>query len=143
MAQVEVEPLSPEENLDSAVCTLYDCIDVMCQSHQLDETQFWYCTQCKEHRAAYQQQQLWKLPSILIIQLQRFSYTSDTSSASAASGLRDIDASRVEFPIEGLDLSRYVGVEQTLPPIYDLYAVSVRSVVFSFNYRQVPKFWIH
>ena len=33
-----------------------------------------YCPHCKEHKQAYKQFDLWKLPEILVIHLKRFTY---------------------------------------------------------------------
>lgn len=35
---------------------------------------FRYCPQCKAHREATKQMSLWRLPTILIVQLKRFSF---------------------------------------------------------------------
>lgn len=56
-----------------------------------------------------------KIAQVLIIHLKRFSY-SRTS--------RDKLDTRVEYPLEGLDLSSVVMTDQVVPPTYDLFAVS-------------------
>ena len=42
----------------------------------LAESNSWFCSRCQQHLQATKTSELWKLPEILIIQLKRFSYTS-------------------------------------------------------------------
>ncbi|KAF8056355.1 UBP11 [Scenedesmus sp. PABB004] len=58
----------------------------------------------------------WSMPEVLVVHLKRFSYTSWG---------RDKLDTLVDFPLEGLDLSRYVlGPQAAQPLLYDCYAVS-------------------
>lgn len=50
-----------------------------------------YCPQCKQHREASKQLLLWRLPSVLIVQLKRFSFRSFI--------WRDKINDLVEFPV--------------------------------------------
>lgn len=98
--------------------TVYDCIKKHCQLEQLEETEMWYCSNCKEHVQAWKQEHLYRTPPILIIHLKRFHY-------SAMTHRRDKIDTFVQFPLKGLDLRDDVmfwrdGEE----PIYDCYAIS-------------------
>jgi len=75
-----------------------------------------YCPTCKDFRRAAKRFELWKLPQLLVIHLKRFQYD-DWS--------RDKLTTYCDFPLKGLDLSKYVIGDKT-DCIYDLYAVSVR-----------------
>ncbi|KAJ9137299.1 Ubiquitin specific peptidase 11 [Pleurostoma richardsiae] len=95
--------------------TLDDCLDEFEKEEILSEQDMWYCPRCKDHRRASKKFDLWKTPDILIVHLKRFS----------ASGWRreKIDT-LVDYPVEGLDLTkrvldRHTGKEE----IYDLIAV--------------------
>jgi hypothetical protein len=104
------------KNAESKALNLFDCIDCFVRKEQLEETEMWYCSNCKEHRQAWKQFFLWRAAPVLVIHLKRFQY----------SGLhRDKLDHLVTFPLEGLDLTRYV-LDQRLaaPAIYDLVAVS-------------------
>lgn len=95
--------------------TLGDCLDEFGKPEILSESDAWYCPRCKEHRRASKQFELWKSPDILVIHLKRFS---------AQGRFRDkLDVS-VDFPIQGLDLTTRVAMqEEGKSPIYDLFAV--------------------
>ena len=95
--------------------TLDDCLDEFGKSEILSENDAWYCPRCKEHRRASKKFELWKAPDILVIHLKRFS---------AQGRFRDKLDLKVDFPIEGLDLSHRLAIhEEGKSPIYDLFAV--------------------
>ncbi|KAK4218084.1 UCH-domain-containing protein [Rhypophila decipiens] len=94
---------------------LDDCLNEFEKTETLSEQDMWYCPRCKEHRRASKKFDLWKTPDILVVHLKRFS----------SSGYRreKLDI-LVDFPIEGLDLTRRVlDREQGKEEIYDLIAV--------------------
>ena len=102
------------------VVSIMDCIHKYCEMEQLDESEMWYCNQCKEHVRAWKQFHLYRTPPILIIHLKRFHYSSTTHR-------RDKIDTLIDFPLKDLDLRSVikhnnwkVGQE----PIYDCYAVS-------------------
>lgn len=95
--------------------SLDDCLDEFGKEEILSENDAWYCPRCKEHRRASKKFELWKAPDILVVHLKRFS---------AQGRLRDKLDIFVEFPIEGLDLSSRVAVQdEGRELIYDLFAV--------------------
>lgn len=93
--------------------TLYDCLDLFSKPETLGENDLWYCPQCKEHRQATKKIELWSAPDILTIHLKRFESTQSFSDK--------IDIV-VEFPVEGLDLTKFVA-DKSGEHIYDLFAV--------------------
>ena len=95
--------------------SLEDCLDEFGRSETLSENDAWYCPRCKEHRRAIKTFELWKSPDILVIHLKRFSNQGR---------LRDKLELLVEFPVDGLDLSSRVSVQENdKSAIYDLFAV--------------------
>ncbi|KAL9182957.1 hypothetical protein ACHAXT_004236 [Thalassiosira profunda] len=103
---------------DSDKVTVMDCIAKYCETEQLDETDMWYCNNCKEHVRAWKQFHLHKTPSILIIHLKRFHFSSTTHR-------RDKIDTLIDFPLENLDLRELVTEwEEGKEPLYDCYAVS-------------------
>ena len=95
--------------------SLGECLDEFGKPEILSENDAWYCPRCKEHRRASKKFELWKAPDILVIHLKRFS---------VQGRLRDKIEVRVDFPLEGLDLSSRLAVEDgDKSPIYDLIAV--------------------
>jgi ubiquitin carboxyl-terminal hydrolase 4/11/15 len=94
---------------------LADCSEAFLENEKLSENDTWYCPNCKEHRRAFKKFDVWKLPDQLVIQLKRFEYTNIS---------REKIGALVNFPIDTLDLSRYVAGSEGSGAIYDLYAVS-------------------
>lgn len=81
--------------------TLDDCFAHFSRSERLDENNMWYCRVCKEEVRATKTLQVWSVPpEILILHLKRF----EANNAYFRSGKV---STHVEFPLTGLDLSRY------------------------------------
>ena len=98
--------------------SLLDCIENYCKKEQLEESEMWYCNQCKKHVRAWKQFHLYRTPPILIIHLKRFFF-------SASTHRRDKITTYIDFPLKGLDLTDIVSsYEEDVKPIYDCYAVS-------------------
>lgn len=95
--------------------TLQDCLDEFGKTETLSEQNAWYCPRCKEHRRANKQFELWKVPDVLVMHLKRFS---------SARNFRDKLELKIEYPIEGLDLSDMVRDQTDGKSLtYDLIAV--------------------
>lgn len=95
---------------------LHRCFQMYTEEDKLSPMDTWYCNRCKEHREAYKKMEFWSLPSVLVIQLKRFTYTSYT---------RDRLDTAVQFPLEGLDLNKYrIGPTDGGSAVYDLISVS-------------------
>ena len=85
---------------------------------QLEETEQWYCSKCKEFVCAWKQTHIYRSPPYLIIHLKRFQFTHRTHRRSKISEC-------VDFPLKGLDLTQQVQQwTDDEKPIYDCYAVS-------------------
>ncbi|RMZ92033.1 hypothetical protein DV736_g726, partial [Chaetothyriales sp. CBS 134916] len=95
--------------------SLQDCLDESRKPEILSEQNAWYCPRCKTHRRAEKTFELWKCPDILIMHLKRFSSNRN---------FRDKLDVRVDYPIEGLDMSSMIqDVEDGKSMYYDLIAV--------------------
>lgn len=79
--------------------TLEDCLDAFAKEEKIPEA---YCSKCKDFRVQTKRMSLWRLPPVVIIQLKRFQFTQHMRRK-----LRDF----VDFPVEGLDLSRIMAKE--------------------------------
>lgn len=94
---------------------LDDCLDEFEKKEILSEQDMWYCPRCKKHRRASKKFDLWKTPDILVVHLKRF--------CSSASGRDKLDI-HVDFPVEGLDLTkRVINQEEGKEEVFDLIAV--------------------
>jgi len=94
---------------------IYDCLQAFTKEEVLRKSESWYCSNCKAHQQATKRIDLWRVPDVLVLHLKRFSFTSS---------YRDKLDMKVEFPIEGLDLSVFVKGATDETQLYDLYAVS-------------------
>jgi ubiquitin carboxyl-terminal hydrolase 4/11/15 len=94
---------------------LEDCFTETTKEEILTEDNAWYCSNCKELRQASKQLEIWTIPDVLVIHLKRFSLAGRAS--------RDKIDVLVDFPVEGLDLTGRVSVDDGKPLLYDLFAV--------------------
>jgi ubiquitin carboxyl-terminal hydrolase 4/11/15 len=95
--------------------SLDDCFTETGKTETLSEDNAWYCSRCKELRRADKTLELWTVPDILVLHLKRFS---------GERYRRDKVDVLVDFPVEGLDLTKRVGCkEEGKEYIYDLFAV--------------------
>ncbi len=89
---------------------IYDCFELLTKSKRLDEQIEWHCPKCKQFQRANKKIEIYKTPNILIIQLKRFN------------DFRKIDTT-VDFPINNLDISKYVISKSNDELKYDLFAI--------------------
>lgn len=95
--------------------SLEDCLNEFGKSETLSEQNMWFCPRCQAHRRAEKKFELWKAPDILIMHLKRFS---------SQRNFRDKLEVFVEYPLEGLDITKYVqDPEEGKRLVYDLIAV--------------------
>lgn len=118
--ELETNRVEREANKGKSL-TLDQCLKLFSKPEVLGEQDFWYCSQCKEHRQASKQIQIWSTPDILSIHLKRFENQRTFS---------DKIDSVVEFPIEGLDMKPYLASYENVTvgnndteELYDLVAV--------------------
>jgi hypothetical protein len=103
---------------DPSGLTIYQCLDLFGQEEKLSASEAWYCSTCKDHKQASKKLEIWSLAPLLIIHLKRFSQAE-------SSYFVDKDESFIEYPLEGLDLNRYVlGRRPEDDYVYDLVSVS-------------------
>ena len=95
----------------------------------LDEDNKWYCNKCKDHVQATKTLEIYRAPPIFIINLKRFKqakasrYGMSMGMFGGGGGNQKITG-EVDFPIDGLDLSKFVKGHKGENMIYDCYAVS-------------------
>ncbi|CDW85002.1 ubiquitin carboxyl-terminal hydrolase family [Stylonychia lemnae] len=98
---------------------LSDCLDYFRHVEKLEKQNSWYCNKCQDHVEATKKIEIYTVPPLLILCLQRFknkSYSYDNK-------LED----RIVFPIDDLDMTQFVVSKEQkkeLSLLYDLYAVS-------------------
>lgn len=97
------------------VIQLNECLELFTTVEKLGADDPWYCPACKRHQQATKKFDLWSLPQVLIIHLKRFSYNRYW---------RDKLDTLVEFPVNGLNMAKYVINQSHGPAVYDLIAVA-------------------
>ena len=76
---------------------IQDCFKEYSKEEKLDENNLWSCEGCNCKVSAIKKLQLWKAPTILVIQLKRFGYDRSRK-----------DNRLVHFPLEHLDISSMI-----------------------------------
>ncbi|XP_054720476.1 ubiquitin carboxyl-terminal hydrolase 4-like [Uloborus diversus] len=97
------------------VIQLSECLELFTTVEKLGAEDPWFCPSCRRHQQATKKFDLWSLPQALIIHLKRFSYNRYW---------RDKIDSLVEFPVNGLNMAKYVLNPSHGPAVYDLVAVA-------------------
>jgi ubiquitin carboxyl-terminal hydrolase 4/11/15 len=95
--------------------TLEDCLNTFSEMEQLGPNDPWYCPNCRDLKQAYKKFEIWSAPEILVIHLKRFVYDRR---------YRERIDKLIDFPIERMDMSRFMVRHTTEPLLYDLYAIS-------------------
>lgn len=93
----------PKKKGMASAISLEECLDQFAKEERIPEA---YCSKCKDFRVQTKRMSLWRLPPVVIIHLKRFQFTQHMRRK-----LRDL----VVFPVEGLDLSRIVASDTSLP----------------------------
>lgn len=115
--------LGDKEGSSNHVLRVEDCIEKFLEGEQLDEMNAWYCQGCKKHVCALKMIALWSVPDVLILHLKRFQFENCSVSNNI---LRSKIDNTVKFPIDNLDLRKYVlgPIDEDAPPVYNLFGVS-------------------
>jgi len=103
----------------SGKLSLYDCLNYFTVDETLSGDDQWYCSKCKTHVNAQKKMEVYKTPECLIIHLKRFSHSRGSMFGSSKK-ISDI----VDFPVSGLDVTKFIVGKNKQKVLYDLYAVS-------------------
>ncbi|KAF9320695.1 ubiquitin-specific protease doa4 [Podila horticola] len=101
--------------------TLASCLNNFVEPEIMEGDNAWNCPNCKKPRKATKHLTISRVPNVLLIQLKRFSSDGPFKNKIKA---------MVQYPIQDLDLTKYLPKRAGFPPepaIYDLYAVSNHS----------------
>ncbi|XP_065836719.1 ubiquitin carboxyl-terminal hydrolase 3-like [Oscarella lobularis] len=100
-------------------CCIRDCLSSFVQKEELQESELYYCLNCKCKQRSTKKFWIKSLPQVLCLHLKRFHFTTMFRSK--------IDT-HVQFPISGLDMSPYLlssSSSEEASSLYDLGAVIV------------------
>lgn len=96
------------------------CMDALLKQETISLEDHWICEKCGVPRAGTRTSDIWRLPDLVMIQLKRFQYLENQHKQKVRA--------LVDFPLEGLDFSRWVAPEaaaaSATSSVYDLYAVA-------------------
>ena len=122
-----------EDFILSNELTLENCFNSFSRCEKLDETNEWYCPKCKEHRRGYKQLEIFRLPKYLILELKRFKNQFGFFFNSK-------NSTYVKFPLEDLDLNKFLVGPKNKDYIYDLIGVSQHwGASFGGHYKKKKK----
>ncbi|KAJ5988104.1 hypothetical protein N7481_003314 [Penicillium waksmanii] len=100
--------------------SLDECLDEFGKEEILEEQESWFCPRCKTHTRAKKKFDLWSTPDVLVVHLKRFCIINRYRRMK-------LDT-LVDFPLEELDLSKYItGPDDGKPMKYDLIGVDNHS----------------
>lgn len=107
-----------EEHKTSSDYNIHSLFELFQTPNKLEEGNEWYCSKCKEFRLATKKLELFSTPPILVIQFKRFNTAKSQYKCDAKyEGF-------IDFPLKGLDLSKFVKSKKYPELIYDLIGVS-------------------
>ncbi|CAF0916885.1 unnamed protein product, partial [Brachionus calyciflorus] len=106
--------------ISSSKCDIYECLELFLKRESMCGESKWKCPNCKQYRDSTKKIDIWKLPPLLIIHLKRFKYEGVW---------RDKIVSNVDYPIENLNLNKYLSGPnmKKLDYTYKLYGISNHS----------------
>lgn len=103
-----------------STCDLMDCISSFIELEELTDTELYYCSNCQMKQRSTRRFWIRKLPDVLCLHLKRFRYNNY---------LRTKIDDYIQFPIQDLDMKRYVMANKhetrgssSGPTTYDLVA---------------------
>ena len=102
----------PIKNQDKIAENLYDCFDLFTEPEYLEGDNAWFNENTNRKENVKKQYSFWNFPKIIVIILKRFSMDGS-----------DKITELINFPLEDLDLSKYVKGYRPDSYKYDLYGV--------------------
>jgi len=100
-------PIPTKENI-----TIYDCFDLYTEEEKLQGDNAWYNEKTKMKEDIIKRTRFWNFPNVMVITLARFS-------ADGTNKRKD----NIRFPLDNLDLSKYVCGYKPKSYVYELYAI--------------------
>lgn len=80
-------------------CHLIDCLSSFIELEELTETELYYCSNCQQRQRSTKRFWIRRLPDVLCLHIKRFRYNNF---------LRTKIDDYIQFPIQGLDMKRFV-----------------------------------
>jgi len=117
--------------------TLTECLDYFIHPEIIDGDNAWFNESTQQKQAAVKKMSFWNFPNVLVIMLKRFS----------ADGRHKLNQ-LLDFPLENLDLSKYVVGYNPKSYVYDLFGIcnhmgSIMGGHYTSYVKNVSGEWIH
>lgn len=117
--------------------TIYEGFDSFTEIESLSGENSWFNEKKKKKEDVNKQIQFWNLPNVLVISLKRFS----------ANGIHKLDH-LVEFPLENLDLSKYIIGYKKESFVYNLFGIcnhigTVMGGHYTSFIKNADETWVH
>jgi ubiquitin C-terminal hydrolase len=109
-------PIPSEAPLKQDHISLMDCFDLNCESELMEGENAWFNESLGKKQNVYKRLVYWSLPEIMVIDIKRFEYNSDTDSFVK-------NQSNIKIPIENVSFSKYVEGYNKDSYVYDLYGI--------------------
>jgi ubiquitin C-terminal hydrolase len=108
--------VSPKES--GKTTNIYDLLNTFNLNEKLDKANEWFCGSCNKNQTALKRMEIYKAPKQLIIQLNRFGLVN-----------KKVEKNKelIDFPIEDLNLSKYLNQSHNTKAIYELYGLTMHS----------------
>jgi len=84
-------------SIPSNAIDIYDCIKNFSIPETLDDKNLWKCKNCNNYVNATKSISIWKSPTILVLQLKRFNYSTKRKNAKL-----------IKFPINNLNIAQFI-----------------------------------
>lgn len=110
---VKISPKEPNKSI-----SLNDLLNCFYQNEKLEKSNEWFCNNCNKNQTAHKKLEISKAPKHLVIQFKRFSMIN-----------KKVEKNKelVEFPIDELNLNKYINPNINSPSVYELYGVTLHS----------------
>lgn len=108
--------ISPKEA--NKTISLFDLLNCFYLNEKLDKTNEWFCNNCNKNQNAHKKIEVFKAPKHLVIQFKRFSIIN-----------KKIEKNKemIEFPIDELNLNKYINQYSFNSTTYELYGLVLHS----------------
>jgi len=101
----------PDDKPQNHQITLYDCFDFYVKGENVENENAWFNEKTNEKENVFKKISFWNFPNILTVDFKRFDYNNNKNDC------------LITFPLEKLNLSKYVIGYKKHTYIYDLYGI--------------------
>eukprot|EP00466_Bigelowiella_natans_P007055 jgi/Bigna1/130227/aug1.10_g4935 len=114
--EIETVMYEPRElpSTSDGVLSVSDCFRSFCTAETLGGANTWYCSRCKKHVPASKKMEFFRLPTVLVVHLNRFEKVEDPAAMGGRlmamltmTGGHKKNGEKVRFPLHGFDMAPF------------------------------------